>query len=305
MYLNIDSGKLRDVVAFGRATIDLYANEIGPMEDAVTFHKYVGGSPANTAVAMSRLGLSVGYIGKVSDDQFGRFITRYLAKQGVDVSHIALAGPGIRSGVTMGESYLASHKLLLISGTSLSHSPAREAVFHAISLARRNHVAVAFDLDYREDTWDTVEEASLYLSLAAEKADLVLGTRDEFDVMEHLLHTGNQDDAKSAAWLLEKGVSVVSIKKGKKGSHVFTKEGKTVGGIYPAQVLKTFGAGDSYSSAFLFGLLHNMELKDSLRYAAAASSITISGHSCSDSMPTLEQVEDYIAHHEYVLPDTP
>lgn len=150
MYLNIDSGKLRDVVAFGRATIDLYANEIGPMEDAVTFHKYVGGSPANTAVAMSRLGLSVGYIGKVSDDQFGRFITRYLAKQGVDVSHIALAGPGIRSGVTMGEilpdrcsylmyrtncadlhidcaqldeSYLASHKLLLISGTSLSHSP--------------------------------------------------------------------------------------------------------------------------------------------------------------------------------------
>lgn len=47
MYLNIDSGKLRDVVAFGRATIDLYANEIGPMEDAVTFHKYVGGSPAN------------------------------------------------------------------------------------------------------------------------------------------------------------------------------------------------------------------------------------------------------------------
>ena len=34
MYLNIDSGKLRDVVAFGRATIDLYANEIGPMEDA-------------------------------------------------------------------------------------------------------------------------------------------------------------------------------------------------------------------------------------------------------------------------------
>lgn len=103
MYLNIDSGKLRDVVAFGRATIDLYANEIGPMEDAVTFHKYVGGSPANTAVAMSRLGLSVGYIGKVSDDQFGRFITRYLAKQGVDVSHIALAGPGIRSGVTMGE----------------------------------------------------------------------------------------------------------------------------------------------------------------------------------------------------------
>ena len=54
MYLNIDQSKPRDVAAFGRATIDLYANEIGPMEDAVTFTKYVGGSPANTAVAMSK-----------------------------------------------------------------------------------------------------------------------------------------------------------------------------------------------------------------------------------------------------------
>lgn len=148
--LKFDLQKPNDVVAFGRATIDLYANEIGPMEEAKTFSKYVGGSPANTAVAMARLGLKVGYIGKVSDDQFGRFIVRYLADQGVDTSHIETAAPGIRSGVTMGEikegscncfmyrtdcadlhidcaqldeSYIASHKLLLISGTSLSHSP--------------------------------------------------------------------------------------------------------------------------------------------------------------------------------------
>ena len=156
VYLDFDNAKPNDVAAFGRATIDLYANEIGPMEDAVTFSKYVGGSPANTAIAMARLGLRVGYVGKVSDDQFGRFITRHLGENGVDVSHIAIAAPGIRSGVTMGEirpdgcscfmyrsdcadlhidcaqldeDYIASHKLLLVSGTSLSHSPAREAVF--------------------------------------------------------------------------------------------------------------------------------------------------------------------------------
>lgn len=80
--LKFDLQKPNDVVAFGRATIDLYANEIGPMEEAKTFSKYVGGSPANTAVAMARLGLKVGYIGKVSDDQFGRFIVRYLADRG-------------------------------------------------------------------------------------------------------------------------------------------------------------------------------------------------------------------------------
>ena len=330
MYLNIDQSKPRDVAAFGRATIDLYANEIGPMEDAVTFTKYVGGSPANTAVAMSKLGLAVGYVGKVSDDQCGRFITRYLAQQGVDVSHIAVAAPGVRSGVTMGEikpgecscfmyrndcadlhiscaqldeAYIASHKLLLISGTSLTHSPAREAVFLAMEMAKRNGVAISFDLDYRDGTWDSPEEASVYYTLAARQADMVLGTREEFDIMEKLYHPGNQNDDASAKWLLEAGVSVVSIKQGKQGSHIYTAQGKTIGGIYPAKVLKTFGAGDSYSSAFTFGLLKGKSMEQALRYAAAASSITSSGHSCSDSMPTLSQVEEYMASHEYVLPD--
>ena len=141
MTLNIDFNKPRDVVAFGRATIDLYANEIGPLEDALTFSKYVGGSPANTAVAMGKLGLKVGYIGKVSDDPFGRYIVRYLSEASVDTSHITVAEPGTRSGITIGEiledgcnyfvyrkdcadlhiscseldeKYIASHKIILI-----------------------------------------------------------------------------------------------------------------------------------------------------------------------------------------------
>jgi len=249
MYLDFDVTKPGDVVAFGRATIDLYANEIGPLEDAVTLSKYVGGSPANTSVAMARLGLKVGYIGKVSDDPLGRFITSYLSKNSVDVSHIAVAEPGIRSGVTIGEiktgecncfmyrkdcadlhidcgqldeSYIAKHKMLLVSGTSLSHPPAREAVFLALSYARRNRTRVVLDLDYREDTWDSPEEASVYYTLAAENADMVVGTRDEFDVMEYLFDPSNQDNGKSARRLLDKGVSLVSIKQGQKGSFIYT-----------------------------------------------------------------------------------
>ncbi len=329
MYLDFDVTKPGDVVAFGRATIDLYANEIGPLEDAVTLSKYVGGSPANTSVAMARLGLKVGYIGKVSDDPLGRFITSYLSKNSVDVSHIAVAEPGIRSGVTIGEiktgecncfmyrkdcadlhidcgqldeSYIAKHKMLLVSGTSLSHPPAREAVFLALSYARRNRTRVVLDLDYREDTWDSPEEASVYYTLAAENADMVVGTRDEFDVMEYLFDPSNQDNGKSARRLLDKGVSLVSIKQGQKGSFIYTGDKTYVGGIYPTKVLKTFGAGDSYSSGFSYGLLKGRTIDEALKYAAAAASITITGHSCSDAMPDLKQVERYMEEHEYVLP---
>ena len=327
MALQFQWSKPKDAAAFGRATVDLYASETGPMEEAVTFRKYVGGSPANTAVAMARLGLKTGYIGKVSDDPLGRFITSFLEKEGIDVSHIKKAEPGIRSGITMGEilpdtcncfmyrngcadlqmspgeldeKYIADHKLLLISGASLSHSPARETVFAAIDLARRNQTRIALDLDYREGTWDRPEEVSVYLTLAAQKADIVIGTRDEFNRMEYVFHKENSDNQKSADWLLSEGVKLVSIKNGKKGSYIFTENSCTRGGIYPTKVLKSFGAGDAYSGAFCYGLLHRMPVEEALRYAAAASSITITGHSCADSMPTLSQVQEYIKSHEYV-----
>lgn len=329
MYLNFDRSKRGDVIAFGRATIDLYANEMGPMEDADTFRKYVGGSPANTAVAMAKLGLKVGYIGNVSDDPFGRYILCYLEEQSVDISHIETDRTGAKSGVTMGEikspsecsffmyrdgcadlniscsqldeAYIKDYKLLLISGTSLSHSPAREAVFLAMEYARRNGVQIAFDLDYRENTWNTPEEAATYYGLAAEKSDMVLGTREEFNVMERLLMPGNMDDRKSAERLLKAGVAVVSIKKGKQGSIVYTKNGAVYqGGIYESQVLKTFGAGDAYSGAFNYSLISGKPMEEALRYAAAGAAITISGHSCSDAMPELSVIEQFMAEHEFV-----
>ncbi|MDF2725717.1 MAG: 5-dehydro-2-deoxygluconokinase [Paenibacillus sp.] len=59
--------KTLDFVAVGRLCIDLNANEINrPMEDTVTFTKYVGGSPANICIGMARLGMKTGFIGKVA-----------------------------------------------------------------------------------------------------------------------------------------------------------------------------------------------------------------------------------------------
>jgi 5-dehydro-2-deoxygluconokinase len=322
MTLQFDQTKPRDVVAMGRATVDLYANEMGPLEDAVTFSKYVGGSPANTAVAMSNMGLAVGYIGKVSDDQFGRFITRYLARKGVDISHVAYDKSGARSGVTIGEiksptdcsffvyrqhvacdeideHYISQHKALLISGTSLSHSTAREAVFLAMEYAKRNNVRIIFDPDYREGTWKSKEETAIYYLLAAEKADMVVGTREEYDQLESLIMPGNKDDVKTAKNLFSRNAKLVSIKHGKQGSTIYTREGEVhVGKVYPAKVVKTFGAGDAYAGSFIYGLIRGKTIDEALKYAAAAASITIGGHSCSDSTPTLKDVESYMAAYE-------
>ena len=74
----------------GRAAVDLYGEQIGcPLEDVSTFAKYLGGSPANTAVGVSRLGLRSAMLSRVGDEQLGRFVRAQLEREGVNVEHVS------------------------------------------------------------------------------------------------------------------------------------------------------------------------------------------------------------------------
>ena len=82
-----------DLVCLGRAAVDLYGEQIGGrLEDMQTFNKYLGGSPANTAVGLARLGLKPAMLTRVGDEHNGRFVRETLAAEGVDVSHVVRGG---------------------------------------------------------------------------------------------------------------------------------------------------------------------------------------------------------------------
>lgn len=203
-----------DLIAIGRAAVDLNAVEYNrPLEDTKTFAKFVGGSPANIAIGSAKLGQKVGFIGKVSDDQLGHYVTQYMASVGIDTSNMVKDDTGHKIGLTFTEiispeesdilmyrneaadlylnahevsrAYLAQTKMLVISGTGLAQSPSREAILKALLIAKELGVEVIFELDYRPYTWQNAEETSLYYQLVAQKADVIIGTRDEFDVLEN------------------------------------------------------------------------------------------------------------------------
>ena len=68
--------------------------------------------------------------------------------------------------------------------------------------------------------------------------------------------------------------------------------------MYKTKVLKSFGAGDSYASAFLYALINGKDIDTALKYGAASSSIVVSKHSSSEAMPTVEEIENLIAERE-------
>jgi 5-dehydro-2-deoxygluconokinase len=322
--LNFKSDRPMDLIGVGRLCIDLNADQINrPMEETSSFTKYVGGSPANIAIGASRLGLKSGFIGKVSDDQMGRYIQAYLQDNNIDTSEISIDQTGAVTGLAfteikspedcsilmyrdnvadlkldtsdVSEDYIKQSKAILISGTALAASPSREAVFLVLDYARKHKVVVIFDLDYRPYTWNSAKETAVYYNLAAEKCDVIIGTREEFDMMEQFEKNRNKDDYKTAQKWFDYSAEIVVIKHGSEGSIAYSKDGLShKGGIFKTKVLKTFGAGDSYASAFIYGLMNQWELPKAMEYGSASASIVISKHSCSEAMPTTEEVDSFL-----------
>lgn len=330
MELSFPENSRLDVVALGRVGIDMYANDVNcPMEEIKSFSPYIGGSPANIAMGTAKLGLNTGFIGKVAPDSFSRFIVSRFQKAGIDTEGLSYSDPSANTQIAVSEllspekaniifyrnhvadllldpqdvreAYISEAKLLLISGTALAASPSREAVFTAIEYALRNHVRIMMDIDYRPLTWKSREESAVYYDLACEKCDVLLGTREEFDVIEGIACPGNQDDRKTAERLFRKRAKAVVVKHGKDGSVGFGADGSVHEGvIFPAKVINTFGAGDAYAASFISGLLDGCDIGECMRYGAAASSIVISKNDCSDAMPTREERAEYIQNHKAV-----
>ena len=69
------------IAVAGEALIDLIADGNG-------LHPYPGGGPFNTAVALGRLGVPVAFLGRLSDDAFGRMLDERLAESGVDRRYV-------------------------------------------------------------------------------------------------------------------------------------------------------------------------------------------------------------------------
>ena len=103
-YVTFASGRKLDLIALGRVAIDFNPIDyFKPLSESREFRKYLGGSPANVAVGLARLGGKVGFIGKVSDDRFGDYVTDFFKKEGIDVSRITRASGGEKLGLTFTE----------------------------------------------------------------------------------------------------------------------------------------------------------------------------------------------------------
>jgi 5-dehydro-2-deoxygluconokinase len=308
-----------DVLAIGRSSIDLYAHDIGrAIADVRSFDAYVGGCPTNVSVGTRRLGLRSALLTAVGDDQVGDFVTTFLDREHVETRFIPRKQGRRTSAVILtiqppdkfpltfyrdncadraltvddvARAPVRDSRVVFVTGTGLSHDPARDATFAAAATARAAGVPVVVDIDYRADQWDNVSAFSTQMRSLLRSATIAVGTEEELAAA-----SGSTDVARGAATLLESGIQALVLKRGAHGSTVFRLDAApTDVAPFPVEVLNVLGAGDAFASGFLYGYLQGWPLERAARMGNACGAIVVTRHGCANFMPTLDEVSAFVA----------
>jgi len=305
-----------DVTILGRIGYDLYSEEPHVKLPKVRrFSRYLGGSSANMAVGLARLGANVGIVSCLGDDSLSEFLVDFLQSEKVDTSHVQRA-PGYLPSLCLTEvsppdrfpqvfyrhdavdimlratagdlDYIASSRMFITNGTSLCASPSRESTYYALERAKRAGCRVVFDVDYRAMSWPSPAEAGQAVRLALPFIDVLIGNQPELRLV-----TG-EPDLDRATEILRERVPLLVSKLGEQGTRVWHGGDSVFLPPYSVEVVSTIGAGDGFASGFLYALLEGKPVAECLHYGNAAAAIVVSRLSCSEAMPALAEVESMI-----------
>jgi 5-dehydro-2-deoxygluconokinase len=307
-----------DVAVLGRVGYDLISEEPGvPLKHVRRFSRYLGGSSANIAVGLARLGVRVGLIAAVGTDALSDFLVEFLRAENVDTTHVHRV-PGRLPSLALTEvtppdrfpqvfyrhdpadvhleigdaelDYLSQARMFVTNGTSLCATPSRESTYLALERARASGLRVVLDVDYRPMSWRRPADAGLAVRLALPFVHVLIGNDVELKLV-----AGTESLEAATERLRRQGVELLVSKLGAGGVRIWSGQQSWFLEPYRVEVQSTIGAGDGFAAGFLWALLQGRPLEDCLRYGNAAAAIVVSRLSCSEAMPTRPEIEALIA----------
>ncbi|MFF8601523.1 5-dehydro-2-deoxygluconokinase [Streptomyces sp. NPDC015232] len=322
-----------DLIAMGRLGVDLYPLQSGVgLAEVETFGKFLGGSPANVAVAAARLGCRTALISRTGADPFGAYLRRELRTFGVDARWVTEV-PAHPTPVTFCEIFPPDHfpihfyrrpkapdleihpheldlpalraaRALWVTGTGLSAEPSRAATLAALrerAAAAGPGTLTVLDLDWRPALWDAPDEAGPLYAEALRHATVAVGNLDECEVA-----TGEREPYAAARALLAAGARLAVVKQGPKGVLALAADG-TAAEVppLPVTVVNGLGAGDAFGGALAHGLLAGLDPETVLRRANAAGAIVAGRLACSPAMPYAEEIDHALATGDASIPEHP
>ena len=303
-----------DVITIGEAMAMFVATQTGDLAEVEPFIKRVAGAELNVATGLARLGMKVGWVSRVGNDSFGRFVLNSLKKEGIDAQGVTLderyaTGFQLKSKVENGtdpiveyfrkgsaashlsvadynEAYFSAARHLHLSGVAAALSAsAYELLAHTARTMKAQGKTLSFDPNLRPVLWKSEAEMIEKLNRLAFQADWVLP-----GLKEGMILTGQQTPEGIADFYLRHGVKAVVLKTGADGAWYKTADGEK-GSVAPVKVdnvVDTVGAGDGFAVGVISALLEGRTLRQAVTRGNKIGALAIQVQGDSEGLPTRE-----------------
>lgn len=269
------------VLAVGELLIDLISTSYAEtLDDVTTFERIAGGSPANMASNLSRLGQPAALVASVGNDDMGDYLHNFVKGLSLDVTGVyqvpfpttlvlvtksrqvsnfeayRLADCQI-SKAQLPDDLLKSLKVFHTTCFALSKEPARTVILEAASKVAAAGGQLSIDANYAAKIWPDLAEAQETVA-----AYCSYGTMVKFSDVdwERLYGHPIDEPAEAARFLHGLGAKTVCITLGEKGCFVSNKEGQHFVPARSIEVVDTTGAGDAFWSGFLCAYIDGYDL---------------------------------------------
>ncbi|RLI23381.1 hypothetical protein DRO47_00720 [Candidatus Bathyarchaeota archaeon] len=297
-----------DVICFGALNLDRLCrvDRIAREDEESTVievEEYPGGSAANTAVGLARLGLKVGYVGKVSRDREGEILVRSLKDEGVNIGGVVVSKTG-RSGVVYGYVDRSGNRALYVDPGVNSQLDFGEIDIEYVSSTKFLHLSSfvgerAFRAQLEvlkvlpERVKVSLDPGNIYARKGLESLSEMLDRcyvvmPSEFEVK---LITGKRDIKEGAEKILSLGPSIVAVKLGSRGCYVTNGDESHFIGAFKVKVVDTTGAGDAFNAGFLYGVLKGRGILEAGRLGNFVASRCITSRGARAGLPSEEDVK--------------
>ena len=312
--------KKYDVAALGEYLIDVIITSPSDAA-AVAMTGNAGGAPVNVLSAVTRLGRTGAYLGKLSRDPFGTYLARVMKENGVDSSGVvytddhttlaivALDEKGDRSFTFYRENtadvnysfdevdldVVEQSRIFHFGSVSMTSQPSRDATLKTAEYAKKRGVKVSFDPNLRPALWGDIEKARPCIEAGLALADYVKVADEELEYL-----TGTADPEAGAEILLERyHPELLCVTMGAKGCALFCGEVRCYEPTYDVKTVDTTGSGDAFWGAVLAWLaerecglagIDKKTLSELARFANAAGSLCSAKYGAIGAMPDRKSI---------------
>jgi sugar/nucleoside kinase (ribokinase family) len=292
------------VVVLGDANVDLLVKLPGEPTNQALNPQHLppelhgGGTSANVAVGLSRLGIPVALAGALGDDNYGRWVRDDLMVESVNVrglkmvaeeftvmvmaliqpdgerliyvwppvggAHLQINPEDINLGLWPQAGWLHT------SGICLRGEPARSTILDSMAQARRLGWSVSIDLNLRQESWGLDEGTRQTFQQAIALSDIVFGNAEE-----EMLPISGASSIEAAAKSISDQKRIVVARLGVQGALVCSPDDIVQSPAFPAEVVDTLGAGDAFNAGFIAAQLMGKNSLDAARWGNAVAALKI------------------------------